>query len=291
MKRKVLLVVMDGWGIAPSSPGNCITQAKTPNLDRLSRQFPFTQLNASGNAVGLPAGVQGNSEVGHLHMGAGRIVWQPFERVNREISNGTFFSNPILLQAIRNAIEKKTTLHLMGLCSDAGVHSHLRHLLALIEMAQKNGNPRTVIHFFSDGRDVGERTASTFIREIEKMNVPIASICGRYYSMDRDNNWERTRKAYELLVNGTGLKSKSPAQAIQDAYARGETTDYFIAPTAIMGPNEKSLAIIQDNDSVIFFNFRTDRPRQLARAFIDPAFTGFPRTRTPRVHFCTLTPY
>lgn len=289
--QKVVLIVMDGWGIAPKGPGNFIAQASTPNYERLLKEFPHCQNEAAGNSVGLPAGSQGNSEVGHLHLGAGRIVWQMYEQINRAISDRSFFENRVLKQAMKNAVKKKSALHLMGLCSDEGVHAHTKHLIALLEIAKKEKVGKVFVHFFADGRDVAEKSAKKYVEEITAATKRIglgriASIVGRYYSMDRDNNWERTKKAFELLTLGKGFKARNAIEAVEMAYARGDKTDYYIEPTVIDG-----FEPISDKDSVIFFNFRTDRPRQLTKAFISKKFDKFERKKAPKVFFATMARY
>jgi len=291
--RKVVLIVLDGWGIGKKGdPGNCVEQANIPNFTKYWNGFPHCENDASGEAVGLPAGSQGNSEVGHLHMGAGRIVWQPFEKINREIKNGEFFKNRVLKKAMENAKAKNSRLHLMGLCSDEGVHAHVNHLLALLEMAKKEGlgKEQVFVHFFSDGRDVPEKSAEKYVKAIEEKCAKlglggIASVCGRFYSMDRDNNWERTQKAYELLTEGKGKTAKSALGAIQGAYEGNVKTDYYIEPTAIIGENGKPKAVVEDSDSVVFFNFRTDRVRQLTRALVAEKFNSFKRVKRPKIFF------
>ena len=295
-KKKILLLVMDGWGIAPEGKGNCISIAKKPNFDYYSKNFPICKLGAAGNFVGLPDGSQGNSEVGHLHLGAGRIVWQPYELINRTIKDGGFFRNTAFLGAIRNCKEKKSALHLMGLCSDEGVHATTAHLSALLDLAKKENFTNVFVHFFADGRDVPEKSAMKYVGLIESKFKEIgfgkiASVVGRYYSMDRDNNWERTKEAYDLLVLGRGFRAKSSAEAIKMAYERGDKTDYYIQPTAIVDEKGKPLATIKGNDSVIFFNFRVDRPKQLAHAFLDKEFMKFERETKPKTFFVTFAKY
>ncbi|MDP6671125.1 MAG: 2,3-bisphosphoglycerate-independent phosphoglycerate mutase [archaeon] len=289
--RKVVLIVQDGWGIAPEGDGNYIAMAKTPYFDSYLKKYPHCENLAAGNAVGLPTGSQGNSEVGHLHMGAGRIVWQMYEKINKEIENGEFFKNKVLLNAIKHAKENGSVLHLLGMCSDEGVHSHLNHLIALLEMAKENAVEKVAIHFIADGRDVPEKSAAEYVKIIEDKAMElgigkIASIAGRYYSMDRDTNWDRTKKAYDLLTLGKGFKAKDAAEAIEQAYKRGDKTDYYIQPTAI-----GQFKTVKDKDSIIFFNFRTDRPRQLTEAFISEEFSKFKRENRPKVLFTTMANY
>ena len=291
-KNKVILIVADGWGYAPAGKGNYITQANTPEFSELLKKYPHTLNKASGNAVGLPEGSQGNSEVGHLHIGAGRIVWQMYEKINRTVKDKSFFKNEKLIEAMDFAKKNNSSLHLIGLCSDEGVHAHTNHLIALLEMAKKIGVKNIFIHFFADGRDVPEKSAEKYIDIIEKTKIgKIASIVGRYYSMDRDNNWNRTKEAYDLLTLGKGFKAKNANEAIDAAYKRGDKTDYYIQPAVIVGRNNQPLATIKDNDAVIFFNFRTDRPRQLTHAFLDRKFDKFKREKVPKVKFITFTAY
>lgn len=290
MRKPVILIILDGWGIAPPGPGNYISQAKTPNFDSLLKKYPHTENEAAGNAVGLPAGSQGNSEVGHLHLGAGRIVWQMYERINQSIKDGSFYRNKILLQAIKH-VKMKGTLHLMGLCSDEGVHAHTDHLIALLKMVKKEGLKDVAIHFFADGRDVSERSAGKYVKTIEKTcgeigSGRIVSLVGRYYSMDRDRNWKRTKAAYDMLVSGRGFIASNASEAVEKAYERGDKTDYYIQPTVIGKP-----VLVKSGDSVIFFNFRTDRPRQLTRAFIEKDFKEFRRKRVPKILYTTMTEY
>ncbi len=294
--KKVLLLIMDGWGVAPPGPGNYISQAHTPNFDYLIKNYPHTTNKASGKAVGLPSGTQGNSEVGHLHLGAGRVVWQPYERINRAIKDKSFFKNRILIKAINFAKRNNSDLHLIGLCSNAGVHANINHLLLLLKLASKRKLNKVFIHFIADGRDVPEKSAKKYVRLIEKAAREIgigeiATIIGRYYAMDRDNNWNRTKKAYDLLTLGRGFRVNSALDAIERAYKRGDKTDYYIKPNVILNKNKKPISLVKDNDSVIFFNFRTDRPRQLTKAFIKKEFAKFEREKHPKVLFITMTEY
>lgn len=286
---KVILLIADGWGFAKPGKGNYISQANTPIMNRFLREYPNCLNQASGNAVGLPKGSQGNSEVGHLHMGAGRIVWQMYEKINRAIKDKSFYKNKRLLSAIDHAKKNKSKLHLMGLCSDEGVHAHTDHLKALIKMA-KEKKVETYVHFFADGRDVAEKSAEKYIGMIERAGGKIASIVGRFYSMDRDNNWDRTKKAYDLLTLGSGFQAKSAKEAVKMAYERGDQTDYYIQPTSIV-KNGNPVALVEDKDAVIFFNYRTDRPRQLSHAFFDKKFNKFKRKVAPKIKLITMTAY
>ena len=286
--KPVVLVVLDGYGLAIQGKGNCIELAKKPNMDFYWKNYPHCRLDASGEAVGTVRGGQGTSEIGHLHMGAGRIVWQPLPRINNEIRNGKFFKNHVLLDAIKKA--KKTRLHLMGLCSDGNVHSNISHLFSLLEMAKKNGVKEAFIHCFLDGRDVGERTAEKYVKQIQskcrKLGVgKIATIIGRFYSMDRDKNYARTKKAYDLLTLGKGMASE-PLLGIKKAYAMGARTDYYIPPIVC----DKN-GTIKDNDAVIFFNYRTDRARQITYPFTEKKFRGFRRETLPKAHFACFADY
>ncbi len=277
-------------------PGNYVLQANTPVFDYLIKNYPHTLNKASGEAVGLPPGTQGNSEVGHLHIGAGRRVWQPYEKINQAIENGSFFTNRALIKAVDFVKKNNSNLHLIGLCSDEGVHAHTDHLLALLKLSLKRKLSRVFIHFITDGRDVPEKSAAKYIKIIERVIKitgigRIATVIGRYYAMDRDNNWGRTKKAYDLLTLGKGFLAKSAIEAIKKAYQRGDKTDYYIEPTVILGKNEKPISLIKNRDSVIFFNFRTDRPRQLTEAFIKKRFDKFKREIRPRVLFTTMMEY
>lgn len=296
LMRKIILVIMDGWGVAPPGRGNYVFQAKTPVFDYLIKNYPHTINKASGRAVGLPAGAQGNSEVGHLHIGAGRIVWQMYEKINQAIKNKIFFKNKVLIRAIDWAKKKDSNLHLIGLCSDEGVHAHINHLLALLKLVSKRGLDRVFIHFIADGRDVPERSAKKYIKiigaAIKRIGLgQIATIVGRYYALDRDGNWKRTKKAYDLFTLGRGFKAMSAIEGVEKDYQRGEKTDYYIKPTVILNKEKRPISLIKDNDSVIFFNFRTDRPRQLTKAFIEKRFNKFKRESQPRVFFTTMTEY
>lgn len=290
-KHRVVLIIADGWGIAPKGPGNYIEMAKKPNFDFYIKKYPHCINLASGNAVGLPEGSQGNSEVGHLHIGAGRIVWQMYELINRSVKNKSFFKNKVLVNAAEFAKKNNSSLHLLGMCSDEGVHSHTDHLFALMEMAKKFKLSKVYIHFIADGRDVPEKSALKYAKEIEKKIKEtgigkIATVVGRYYAMDRDSNWDRTKLAYEMLTGGKGIKAKNAEEAVNNAYERGDKTDYYMQPTVI-----DENGIIKDKDSVIFFNFRTDRPRQLTKSFIFKNFSEFERKAQPKILFTTMAIY
>jgi len=289
-------MILDGWGINHRSEGNAVLKARTPNYDRLLRHFPSTCLEASGLDVGLPEGQMGNSEVGHLNLGAGRIVYQEFTRINQDIKNGGFFENDVLRGAMEQAAKTDNALHLMGLLSDGGVHSHIEHLKALLKMAKDIGLKKVFVHAFLDGRDVPPANAAIYIEELEdymdEIGIgQIATISGRYYAMDRDKRWDRTEKAYNALVFGEGLKAKSAIFALEESYAKG-ITDEFVIPTVIVDGDGNPRATVQAGDSIVFFNFRPDRARQLSYAFCDEDFQGFDRKkgRIP-VHYVCMTTY
>jgi 2,3-bisphosphoglycerate-independent phosphoglycerate mutase len=291
--KRVLLLICDGWGEAPPSEGNAITRARTPTYDRWRRDYPWTTLEASGEAVGLPAGVMGNSEVGHLNIGAGRMVPQDLLRVDLALSDGSFFENPALVEAAERARKPGATLHLMGLLSDGGVHSHERHLFGLLELARRRKVPRVRVHAFTDGRDTPPRSALTYVdrleAELRTKGGEIATVCGRYYAMDRDGRWDRVELAWNALSEGCGRRAANARAAVEGAYALGES-DEFIVPTVIEKDGVAS-GPIADGDSVVFFNFRADRARQLTRAFTEPGFSEFPRGDLPAVFFVCFTEY
>lgn len=289
----VLLAILDGWGIGRADdPYNAIAQADTPNLTLLSEMYPSTKLKCSGEAVGLPDGQMGNSEVGHLNIGAGRVVYQELTRITKAIRDKEFFSNPVLRDIMQKAKAGNGVLHLMGLLSDGGVHSHITHLYALVEMAKQYGLTKVYVHGFLDGRDVPPSSAAEFIQALEDKLAEIgigklATIAGRYYAMDRDKRWERNEKAYAALVYREGEAAATAKEAIENAYKRGET-DEFVLPTVIGGDD----CGIKANDGVIFFNFRPDRARQLTRIFVDKDFNGFTRRNGYfPLHFATMTQY
>ena len=291
MKKPLALIIMDGFGLRKETEGNAIAAAKHPNLDRLWETCPHTQIGASGMDVGLPDGQMGNSEVGHTNMGAGRIVYQELTRITKSIEEGEYLSNPVLLHAMENAKKPGAALHLMGLLSDGGVHSHIRHLFGLIEMAKKMGVEKVYVHCFMDGRDVPPTSGAEYIeelqKELEKTGVgKIATVSGRYYAMDRDNRWERVVKAYDAMVNGEGVKAPDPAAMMRQSYADG-VTDEFIVPAVVTEGAE-----VKSGDSVIFFNFRPDRARELTRTLVDPDFAGFERKKGffPLTYIC-MTQY
>ncbi|MBL7159049.1 2,3-bisphosphoglycerate-independent phosphoglycerate mutase [Candidatus Microgenomates bacterium] len=269
--KPTVLIVLDGWGMAPPGPGNAISQAKLPNFNRFWYSFPHTTLAASGEAVGLPRGEDGNSETGHLNLGAGRIVYQDLPRINMSIADGSFFKTPAFLKAIEHARKNNSHLHLIGLVGAGGVHSNMEHLLALLHLCNEQDFKRVFLHLFTDGRDSPPTSAQTYIfkikTELQSLGFgEIATVSGRYYGMDRDHRWERTEKVYLALTKGIGNQSNSAETVLKNAYQKG-ITDEFILPT-ILVKNGKPIATIKNKDSVIFFNFRIDRPRQLTRAFV-----------------------
>ncbi len=275
-KKTTVLMILDGYGVENGAEGNAIAQAKKPNMDKLTAMYPTVQGEASGLFVGLPDGQMGNSEVGHTNMGAGRIVYQMLVKISKSIKDGDFFENKALVAAMENCKKNGSALHLMGLLSPGGVHSHMEHLYGLVEMAKKNGLDKVFVHCFLDGRDVPPSSAAEYMEEaaakLKEIGVgKIATIAGRFYAMDRDNAWDRVEKAYNALVFGEGVEEKDPVEAVKNSYANG-VTDEFMLPTVI----EKD-GMIKADDSVVFFNFRPDRARQITRAFVDPDFAGFTR--------------
>ncbi len=282
MKKPVILIIMDGYGIGENYDGNAILKANKPNLDRLFSTNPTTQIGASGMDVGLPDGQMGNSEVGHTNMGAGRIVYQMLTRITKSINDGDFFENEAPVNAVENCKKNNSALHLMGLLSPGGVHSHITHLYGLLEMAKRNGLDKVYIHALLDGRDVPPSSAADYMRELtaklDEIGVgKVATVAGRYYTMDRDTNWDRVEKGYAAMVYGEGVMCSDPVQAIENSYAEG-VTDEFVLP--IVCDKEGT---IKENDSLIFFNFRPDRARQITRTFVDDDFKGFER-RNGRFH-------
>lgn len=276
------LIILDGFGHRDAVAYNAIRTDGAVHFKKLWENYPHTYIQASGLDVGLPAGQMGNSEVGHLNIGAGRIVYQELTRITKSIEDGDFFRNPAFLKAMDNCKQKKTALHLMGLCSDGGVHSHLEHLYALVQMAKEQGLSKVYIHCFMDGRDTPPRSGERYIRQLEeKLNEigagEIATVSGRYYAMDRDNRFERVERAYAALVYGEGFTAESGHEAMEKSYARGDS-DEFVQPTVIL-KNGKPVATVQPDDSIIFFNFRPDRARELTRAFLFADFDGFERKK------------
>ncbi|QQS38457.1 2,3-bisphosphoglycerate-independent phosphoglycerate mutase [Candidatus Woesebacteria bacterium] len=277
-KKCVVLAILDGWGIASEGPGNAITLANTPNIDRLTHSFPHTELSASGEAVGLPRGEDGNTETGHLNIGAGRIVYQDLERINMAIAEGSFFDNQVLNGAIDHATKNNSNVHYMGLIGAGGVHSDIHHLYALIQLAKRRNFERVYLHLFTDGRDSPTTAAKTYINELyEVLNKEhigkVATLMGRYWAMDRDERWDRTKKAYEALTEGKGEKYVHVIDAVEASYNKGKT-DEFIEPSIITDDKGDPVAIIKNNDALVFFNFRIDRPRQLTKAFVLKDFSN-----------------
>jgi 2,3-bisphosphoglycerate-independent phosphoglycerate mutase len=292
-KKPVMLMILDGFGISDKVDGNAVRAAHKPNYDALFQKYPHTQLGASGMDVGLPEGQMGNSEVGHLNIGSGRIIYQELTRITKAVADGDFFTNSAFLEAIENAIRNNSSLHLLGLLSDGGVHSHISHLKALLKLAHEKGLKKVFVHGFLDGRDVPPSSALGFVLEIEKYmkelgTGKIATISGRYYAMDRDNRWERVQLAYDAMVLGKGETALSGAEAVEKSY-HDNKTDEFVLPTVISKDGKPS-GKIENNDSVIFFNFRPDRAREITRAINDKEFQGFKR-ETLNLHYVTFTQY
>jgi len=291
-----LLMILDGWGINPSHDGNAVYLAGTPNLNKLMQEYPHTQLLCAGEAVGLPQGIMGNSEVGHLNIGAGRIIYQDILRIDSAIRDGSFFENEAIAELINDVKDRDTSLHLMGLVSDGGVHSQLSHLLALLDLTRQKGVRRVYVHAILDGRDTPPDSGVAYVQMVQDHlqahhHGAIATICGRYFAMDRDKRWDRTQKAYRLYAAGEGIKERDPVLAVKNAYARNET-DEFVKPIVVTGDTGKEGGILKDGDSVIFFNFRADRARQITRAFNDPDFDGFKRLPPTKLSkYVTMTQY
>ena len=280
-----MLMILDGFGVNPSRSESAVALAAKPNLDRLFACCPSTLIHASGKAVGLPDGQMGNSEVGHLNIGSGRIVYQELTLITKEIEDGDFFQNAALNEAVDHALSNESALHLIGLLSDGGVHSHITHLFALLDLAKKKGLKNVYVHAILDGRDVPPCCASQYFEELEaymkKLGLGrIIYVSGRYYAMDRDNRWDRVEKAYDAMTVSAGKRAATASEALKAAYARKEN-DEFVLPTVIAAPDETPVTIC-DNDSVVFFNFRPDRAREITRCFVDDAFTGFVRKRRPK---------
>lgn len=289
------LIIIDGWGYSPVREGNAIALAETPCYDSLLETYPHTLLEASGTRVGLPPGIMGNSEVGHLNIGSGRVIRMDVSRVDYEIATGEFFRNPTLVATVEGVKQRGKALHLMGLISDGQVHSSLEHLYALLRLAKSHGLERVFIHCFLDGRDTPPASALYYLTELQKkINEigcgKIASVVGRYYAMDRDKRWERTKLAFDLLVFAKGEKADDPIAAVQRSYERG-VTDEFVEPIVIVHKSGEPVATIQDGDAVIFFNFRPDRARQLTRALAVVGFNEFPVEGRPKIEFVCFTLY
>ncbi len=289
MKKPTALIILDGYGIAKDKKQSAIDAAATPVMDSLLKKYPHNKIYASGLDVGLPDGQMGNSEVGHTNIGAGRIVYQELTRITKSIQDGDFFENEAFLKAINNVKEHSSALHVMGLLSDGGVHSHNTHLYAIIELAKKMGLKKVYVHCFLDGRDVGPTTGADYVKELEEKlgaigTGKIATVMGRYYAMDRDNRWERVVLAYNAMVKGEGNHSDDAEKAVRESY-KNDVTDEFVVPTVIDGAET-----IKANDSVIFFNFRPDRAREITRSLVDESFTGFERKFFPLCYIC-MTQY
>jgi 2,3-bisphosphoglycerate-independent phosphoglycerate mutase len=293
--RPLALVVLDGWGIRERREHNAIALARTPVYDTLLSRYPHAQLTASGEAVGLPAGQMGNSEVGHTNMGAGRIVYQDLTRIDKAIREGELFENAVAAAAMDRCAGSQRTLHFIGLLSDGGVHSHQRHLHALVDMAARRGVSRIFVHAILDGRDTSPTGGVTYLGELREAldaaGARLASVVGRYYAMDRDKRWDRTKLAYDLVVRGAGETSTTaPIEAVRASYAAG-VTDEFVRPIVVVDVDGAPLGPIRDGDSVLFFNFRADRARQLSRALAVGEFDAFDRPGHPDVHYTTMTTY
>lgn len=294
MFKPVVLIVLDGWGVNKNTKGNAIAEAKLPTIDKLNAFYPNISIQASGISVGLPWGECGNSEVGHITMGAGKIIYQSLPRISMSIQNGSFYKNPEFLKAMSDVNTNKSSLHLMGLIGKGAVHSHVDHLYALLEMAKNQNVENVFIHIFSDGRDSsidsGIQAITELQNKIDSIGVgKIASISGRYFSMDRNNSWEKTEKAYRAIAEGAGIQITDPVKYLTESYAK-KVYDEYIEPATVT-ENGKPVATIKDNDSIIFFNFREDRARQLTKAFVLPGFMKFKRTALKNINFVAMTLY
>ncbi|MGD0134786.1 MAG: 2,3-bisphosphoglycerate-independent phosphoglycerate mutase [Bryobacteraceae bacterium] len=293
-KKPLVLTILDGWGFSSAMEGNAIAAARKPTYDSLLRKFPNTLVQTSGPSVGLPAGQMGNSEVGHLNIGAGRVIYMDVTRIERMIASGEFFNNPVLLESMQHA--KSHRLHLMGLCSDGGVHSLLTHLYALLEMSKKQEVEHVFVHCFMDGRDTPPESGAGFIEQIQKEMRQIgagkiASVSGRYYAMDRDKRWDRVERAFNAMVLGNGEQSDDPVAAMKRSYERG-VTDEFVEPVTIVEANKRPVGLIRSDDACIFFNYRADRGREMTMALTDPTLEKPSRTDAPKnLHFTTMTEY
>ncbi|QIB68993.1 2,3-bisphosphoglycerate-independent phosphoglycerate mutase [Aminipila butyrica] len=295
--KPTMLMILDGYGLNESTYGNAIAAAHKPNLDRIFKTYPHTALKACGLEVGLPAGQMGNSEVGHLNIGAGRIVYQELTKITKAIEDGSFFENQVLHAAMNHALEKNTSLHLLGLVSDGGVHSHIQHLLALLDLAKKKGLKQVYVHALLDGRDVPPRCALQYIQQLEAYMAElglgtIATISGRYYGMDRDKRWDRVEKCYDAMTTGAGIRAVCAAEAIELAYSN-EQNDEFVVPAVVRQAGDSlEIGTVQDNDAFIMFNFRPDRAREITRAFVSSDFDGFERKKQiDNLHYVCLTQY
>jgi 2,3-bisphosphoglycerate-independent phosphoglycerate mutase len=288
MAKKTVLIIMDGFGLAPAGPGNAVSLAGKPNIDKLFSESPFTRLSASGLDVGLPEGQMGNSEVGHTNIGAGRVVFQDLPKITRDIETGDFFKNPAYIKAIDDAVKGKKTLHILGLLSDGGVHSHIKHIFAILDMAKQRGAERVCVHCFLDGRDVPPQSGAGYVKMLSDKcaqlgNARIATIQGRFYGMDRDKRWERVEEGYNAIVCGLGARADDPVSAVEESYKNG-VTDEFVKPVVLCPEG-----VINPGDSVIFMNFRPDRAREMTWALNLPDFDGFRRKKTvyPLSYVCT----
>ncbi|MCA1636530.1 MAG: 2,3-bisphosphoglycerate-independent phosphoglycerate mutase, partial [Acidobacteria bacterium] len=291
------LIILDGWGYTPQREGNAIALAETPFYDEILEKYPHTLIEASGTCVGLPANVMGNSEVGHLNMGSGRVIMTDLRRIDHAVETGAFFSNDTIVAALDGALARGGAFHLMGLLSDGLVHSSQEHLYALLRMAKERGLSRVYVHCFLDGRDTPPMSAYGYVEALQVKCAEIgcgriASVIGRYYAMDRDQRWERTRRAYDLLVHAVGERVIDPVEAVKRSYERG-ISDEFVEPLVVMRAREtgEPVATIQDGDSVVFFNFRSDRARQITRALAVPDFEEFPAPDRPRLDYVGFTVY
>ncbi len=300
--KPVVLIIRDGWGASPLptsldiAEGNAVRLADTPVHDVLRVKYPLALVETSGENVGLPAGQMGNSEVGHLNLGAGRIVYQDLTRINKSIKDGDFFQTPAFLDAIAHVKARKSRLHLVGLCSDGGVHSHLNHLMALLDLASKEQVAEVFVHCFTDGRDTAPQSGAAFLKQLDDQISAtgvgkIASVVGRYYAMDRDNRWERVQRAYDCLVHGTGAIFGDAQAAMQHSYAAGVTDEFVPASVIAKSREEVAHSRIASGDAVIFFNYRSDRAREITRALTDPQFQGFTRPIIPDLHYVCMTEY
>ncbi|HWP95390.1 MAG TPA: 2,3-bisphosphoglycerate-independent phosphoglycerate mutase [Syntrophomonadaceae bacterium] len=294
-KKPLLLMILDGWGVRPEAADNAISQAHPGYFLALQEEYPHTQLKCSGLNVGLPAGLMGNSEVGHLNIGSGRIVYQEITRISQAIEDGSFYSNPPFLAALKDARDHKGAVHLMGLLSDGGVHSTMEHIYALLELCRRQDVPEVFVHAFLDGRDVGPKSAMEYVQALESRMRDlglgrIATVQGRFYAMDRDNRWDRIELAYQAMVLGEGKKAPNALAAIENSYEM-RVTDEFMEPAVIIDGSGQPLGRIQDGDSVIFYNFRSDRARQISRVFVDKKMDHFPRPIWPKVHYVCMTQY
>jgi 2,3-bisphosphoglycerate-independent phosphoglycerate mutase len=293
-KKPLVLTILDGWGFAPATEGNAIAAARKPTYDLLLREYPNTLVQTSGPSVGLPVGQMGNSEVGHLNIGAGRVIYMDVTRIDRMIASGEFFNNPVLLESMKHA--KAHRLHLMGLCSDGGVHSTLAHLYALLEMAKKQNVEQVFVHCFMDGRDTPPESGASYIEQVQKEMRrigagKIATVSGRYYAMDRDKRWERVERAFNAMVLGKGEQSDDPVAAVKRSYEHG-VTDEFIEPVTIVDARKLPIGLIRDDDACIFFNYRADRGREMTMALMDPTLEKPSRSAAPKnLHFTTMTEY